>query len=54
MNLRAVLTWFSIYWFSGDGPAASVRIFYEMVKVGGVTQFPKTSVPVGISFILFS
>jgi len=50
-NLRAGLTWFSIYWFSRDGPAAFVRIFYEMVKVGGVTQFPKTSVPVGISFL---
>ncbi|KAF2180283.1 alpha/beta-hydrolase [Zopfia rhizophila CBS 207.26] len=25
-----VLTWISIYWFSTSGPAASVRIYYEM------------------------
>ena len=25
-----VLTWISIYWFSTAGPAASVRIYYEM------------------------
>jgi len=50
MNLRAVLTWISIYWFSRDGPAASVRIYYEMAKVGGAIQLPKTSVPVGVSF----
>jgi len=45
-----VLTWISIYWFSRDGPAASIRIYYEMEKVGGVVQFPKTRVPIGLSF----
>jgi len=44
-----VLTWISIYWFSRDGPAASVRIYYEMAKVSWLV-LPKTSVPVGISF----
>ncbi|KAI9450496.1 alpha/beta-hydrolase [Russula earlei] len=45
-----VLTWVSIYWFSRAGPAASVRIYYEMEKAGETLNFPKTSVPVGISF----
>jgi len=45
-----VLTWISIYWFSRDGPAASVRIYCEMAKVGGVVQFPKTSIPIGLSY----
>ncbi|KAI9436109.1 alpha/beta-hydrolase [Lactarius psammicola] len=43
-----VLTWVSIYWFSRAGPAASVRIYHEIP--GGVTCFPKTTVPVGLSF----
>ncbi|KAI9449658.1 alpha/beta-hydrolase [Russula earlei] len=48
-----VLTWVSIYWFSRAGPAASVRIYYEMTKGGdilGFPNFPKTSIPIGISF----
>jgi len=50
-NLRlAVLTWVSIYWFSLSGPAASVRIYYELSKAGQTITFPKTTVPVGISF----
>ncbi|TFK73181.1 alpha/beta-hydrolase [Pluteus cervinus] len=31
-----VLTWISIYWFSRAGPAASVRIYYEFDKSGGL------------------
>ncbi|KAI9435115.1 Alpha/Beta hydrolase protein [Lactarius indigo] len=43
-----VLTWISIYWFSRAGPAASVRIYYEIGDA--VIGFPKTTVPVGLSF----
>jgi hypothetical protein len=45
-----VLTWISIHWFSLAGPAASVRIYYELSKAGQTMSFPKTTVPVGISF----
>jgi len=45
-----VLTWVSIYWFSLAEPAASVRIYYELVKAGETIYFPKTTVPVGVSF----
>ena len=50
MHQRAVLTWVSIYWFSRAGPAASVRIYYELAKAGIPLDFPKTNVPVGLSF----
>ncbi|KAH8982019.1 Alpha/Beta hydrolase protein [Lactarius akahatsu] len=43
-----VLTWISIYWFSRAGPAASVRIYYEIGDA--VVGFPKTTIPVGLSF----
>ncbi|KIJ49132.1 hypothetical protein M422DRAFT_161534 [Sphaerobolus stellatus SS14] len=51
-----VLTWVSIYWFSRQGPAASLRIYYEVAHTGewnldsqkldravlaGVSLFPK-------------
>ncbi|KAH9169980.1 Alpha/Beta hydrolase protein [Lactarius sanguifluus] len=45
-----ILTWVSIYWFSRAGPAASVRIYYELALSGEVPAFPKTTVPVGLSF----
>ena len=45
-----MLTWVSIYWFSRAGPAASVRIYYELALTGEVISFPKTTVPVGLSF----
>ncbi|KAH9979704.1 Alpha/Beta hydrolase protein [Russula compacta] len=45
-----VLTWVSIYWFSRAGPAASVRIYYELEKAKETIWFPKTTVPVGVSF----
>ena len=45
-----VLTWVSIYWFSRAGPAASVRIYYELALTGEVISFPKTTVPVGLSY----
>ncbi|KAH9066051.1 Alpha/Beta hydrolase protein [Lactarius deliciosus] len=43
-----VLTWISIYWFSRAGPAASIRIYYEIGDA--VVGFPKTTIPVGLSF----
>ncbi|KAH8990644.1 Alpha/Beta hydrolase protein [Lactarius hatsudake] len=44
-----ILTWVSIYWFS-RAAAASVRIYYELALSGEVIVFPKTAVPVGLSF----
>ncbi|KAI0775496.1 alpha/beta-hydrolase [Trametes elegans] len=48
-----VLEWISIYWFSRAGPAASIRIYYEMT--GGNTHdtfegTARTTVPLGISY----
>ncbi|KAH9037740.1 hypothetical protein EDB84DRAFT_1675565 [Lactarius hengduanensis] len=40
----------SICWFSRAGPAASIRIYYELALSGEVIAFPKTTVPVGLSF----
>ena len=45
-----VLTWVSIYWFSRAGPAASVRIYYELALAGQLFSYPKMTVPVGMSF----
>ncbi|EJF55272.1 alpha/beta-hydrolase [Dichomitus squalens LYAD-421 SS1] len=48
-----VLEWVSIYWFSRAGPAASVRIYYEMSDGGtkNITDDPGwVSVPVGVSY----
>ncbi|KAH9017880.1 Alpha/Beta hydrolase protein [Lactarius hengduanensis] len=45
-----ILTWVSIYWFSRAGPAASVRIYYELALSGELIVFPKTTVPIGLSF----
>ncbi|KAH9029793.1 alpha/beta-hydrolase [Lactarius deliciosus] len=45
-----VLTWVSVYWFSRAGPAASIRIYYELAHAGQVLSFPKTTVPVGLSY----
>ncbi|KAH9974902.1 Alpha/Beta hydrolase protein [Lactifluus volemus] len=39
-----------IYWFSRAGPAASVRIYYELTKSHEVIMLPKSTVPIGISF----
>ena len=46
------MTWISIYWFSRAGPAASVRIYYEVVKSSDLSErhLWKVTVPVGISF----
>jgi len=45
-----VLTWVSIFWFSRAGPAASIRIYYELTKAGETIHFPKVTIPVGLSF----
>ncbi|KAL0958909.1 hypothetical protein HGRIS_014227 [Hohenbuehelia grisea] len=45
-----VLTWISIYCFSRAGPAASLRIYYEVESSGGFTAVPTPKVPIGFSF----
>ncbi|EIM87325.1 epoxide hydrolase [Stereum hirsutum FP-91666 SS1] len=47
-----VLTWVSIYWFSRAGPAASIRIYYEMEDLWGPGVIPINikHVPIGISY----
>ncbi|KAJ7600260.1 Alpha/Beta hydrolase protein [Mycena floridula] len=46
-----VLTWISIYYFSRAGPAASVRIYYEITQHGerNFKWTSKTTIPVGAS-----
>ncbi|KAF4617644.1 hypothetical protein D9613_005859 [Agrocybe pediades] len=48
-----VLTWVSIYWFSRAGPAASIRLYYEVSNVNPnllSTFQPATNIPVGYSY----
>ncbi|KAF8880403.1 Alpha/Beta hydrolase protein [Infundibulicybe gibba] len=48
-----VLTWISIYWFSRSGPAASLRVYYEILGVEGERAFvPPTipAIPAGYSY----
>ncbi|PPR05411.1 hypothetical protein CVT24_008025 [Panaeolus cyanescens] len=50
-----ILTWISIYWFSRPGPAASIRIYYEVTKGNPVAnpvlaQMEHTTVPMGYSY----
>ncbi|KAF5337448.1 hypothetical protein D9757_010335 [Collybiopsis confluens] len=46
-----VLTWISIFYFSRAGPAASVRIYYEVVHSDNVRQvvIQKSKIPMGVS-----
>ncbi|KIL70524.1 hypothetical protein M378DRAFT_67457 [Amanita muscaria Koide BX008] len=44
-----VLTWVSIYWFSHTGPAASVRIYYEVLSTR-YKQQENTRIPLGYSY----
>lgn len=48
---REVLTWISIYWFSRAGPAASLRIYYEVVQKNPdiLTSADITPIPLGYS-----
>ncbi|KAH8990632.1 Alpha/Beta hydrolase protein [Lactarius hatsudake] len=44
-----LVTWTDSYpWTDDEGPAASVRIYYEIGDA--VVGFPKTTIPVGLSF----
>ncbi|KAH9922660.1 alpha/beta-hydrolase [Fomitopsis serialis] len=46
-----VLTWISVYWFSRAGPAASVRIYYEVTGGGDpVAGGTWSSIPLGLSY----
>ncbi|KAJ7683466.1 Alpha/Beta hydrolase protein [Mycena rosella] len=48
-----VLTWISIYWFSRAGPAASLRIYYEVSAEDGVLPSihgPLPTIPLGYSY----
>ncbi|KZP18593.1 alpha/beta-hydrolase [Athelia psychrophila] len=46
-----VLTWISIYWFSRAGPAASLRIYYELMHDGGFQQDgPNPTIPMGVAY----
>jgi len=47
-----ILTWISIYWFSRAGPAASVRIYFEVMKGRDDTplELPYPKIPMGASF----
>ncbi|KAF8880424.1 Alpha/Beta hydrolase protein [Infundibulicybe gibba] len=40
-----ILTWISIYWFSRAGPAASLRIYYEILGVEGEQVWAPATVP---------
>ncbi|KAK2465303.1 hypothetical protein APHAL10511_002657 [Amanita phalloides] len=44
-----VLTWISIYWFSRAGPAASLRIYYEVNEIL-VQNMGSTNIPMGYSY----
>lgn len=53
----SVLTWISIFWFSRAGPAASIRIYFEVAKsapgevLSDLFTVDQTSaVPMGYSF----
>ncbi|KJA17980.1 hypothetical protein HYPSUDRAFT_45697 [Hypholoma sublateritium FD-334 SS-4] len=49
-----VLTWLSVYWFARGGPAASLRIYYEVAKTTpelfNQTQDQTSAIPLGYSF----
>ncbi|EGN99660.1 hypothetical protein SERLA73DRAFT_88214 [Serpula lacrymans var. lacrymans S7.3] len=48
-----VLTWISIYWFSRAGPAASVRIYFEVMHNNDRSKVmlsgPAPTIPMGVS-----
>ncbi|KZP08679.1 alpha/beta-hydrolase, partial [Athelia psychrophila] len=44
-----VLTWISVYWFSRAGPAASLRIYYE-VEHESEPDGPSPKIPMGVTY----
>ncbi|KAA1473717.1 alpha/beta-hydrolase [Dentipellis sp. KUC8613] len=44
-----ILTWISIFWFSRDGPAASIRIYYEIKFAEMKPELWRPSIPLGLS-----
>lgn len=48
---KIVLTWISIYLFSRDGPAASLRIYAELIQDEFMQpNYDVPSIPMGISY----
>ncbi|KAF8890004.1 Alpha/Beta hydrolase protein [Gymnopilus junonius] len=48
-----ILTWISVYWFSRAGPAASVRIYYEVKQANGerlAANPGSITIPTGYSY----
>ena len=48
-----MIEWISIYWFSRAGPAANIRIYYELTGRNSHDMFEGTkwtSVPLGVSY----
>ncbi|EPS98629.1 hypothetical protein FOMPIDRAFT_1165054 [Fomitopsis schrenkii] len=45
-----VLEWVSVYWFSRAGPAASIRIYYEVANASQRSTDLWSPIPCGISF----
>ncbi|KIJ64436.1 hypothetical protein HYDPIDRAFT_132296 [Hydnomerulius pinastri MD-312] len=45
-----VLTWVTIYWFSRAGPAASLRIYYEISEQYIVNPASFPTIPTGVSY----
>ena len=43
-----MLKWISIYWFSRAGPAASIRIYYEVETAASPERW--SPIPCGLSF----
>ena len=48
MSSHTVLEWISVYWFSRAGPAASVRIYYEVANAAAPPR--RSAIPCGLSF----
>ncbi len=49
MSVLTVLEWVSLYWFSRAGPAASLRIYYEVGFGDFSSGGPRNTVPLGVS-----
>ncbi|PBK97920.1 alpha/beta-hydrolase [Armillaria gallica] len=45
-----VLTWVSIYWFSREGPTASIRLYYEYTQSEDRVLTKEPTIPLGLSY----